>query len=184
MNVELDEPLARRRAAIERLTEVHGTLRADDTETPESHSPAHLAWWLSGERGRVRAAILMSPERPSRVQGLTLTSVPEPPAGLTAIAARLVAVLGEPAPSWPETVPLASGADRPAMERSLRAAAARFGPVTLGPATAGDGEKVATWRLTGERGSLSLELELDEPGGTVLKAGFVPQALETAFEPD
>ena len=71
MNVELDEPVARRRAAIEGLQATHGTLTPDASVEPESHGPSHLAWWLRGERGRVRVEILMSPERPPRVQGLT-----------------------------------------------------------------------------------------------------------------
>jgi len=116
MNVELDEPLASRRAAIERLRAAHGSLRADPSEPPTSDSPAHLEWWMHGERGRVKVEILLDPERPPRVQAFKLTSVPEPPAGLTAIAARLAGLLGEPGAAWPADLPLASSADRVAIE--------------------------------------------------------------------
>ena len=55
MNVDLDEPLERRRATFERLRGVHGRSRPDPDAEPESASPAHLSWWLRGERGRVRS---------------------------------------------------------------------------------------------------------------------------------
>ena len=54
MNVELDEPLPRRRAEFERLRGVHGRFRRDSSARPTSNSPAHIAWWLRGEHGRVR----------------------------------------------------------------------------------------------------------------------------------
>jgi len=179
MNVELDEPLERRRAAINRLGEVHGRLRPDQVAETESHSPAHIAWWMVGERGRVKVEILLSPERPPHVQSLTLTSVPDPSPALAAFADRLAALLGTPGPSWPSDVPLAASADRPAIERGLRAAEARFGPVALGLPTAGDGEKSATWRLSGDRGDLTLAIELDAPDGAVEKATFAPVSMET-----
>ena len=179
MNVELDEPIERRRAAIDRLREAHGRLRPDASATTESLSPAHLAWWMAGERGRVKVEILLSPERPPRVQALTLTSVPDPSPALAAIADRLAALLGTAGPSWPSDVPLAASADRPVIERGLRAAEARFGPIALGLPTAGDGEKSATWRLSGDRGDLTLAIELDAPHGAVEKATFAPVSMET-----
>jgi hypothetical protein len=178
MNVELDEPLARRRAAIDRLREIHGRLRPDASAETESLSPAHVAWWMVGERGRVKVEILLSPERPPRVQALTLTSVPDPSLALAAIADRLVALLGTPGPSWPSDVPLAASADRPAIERGLRAAEARFGPVALGRPTAGDGVKSATWRLSGDRGGLALAIDLEAADGAVEKATFIPASME------
>ena len=136
---------------------------------------------MTGERGRVKVEILLDPERPPRVQALTLTSVPEPPAALTVAATRLAALLTEPRPEWPQDLPLAASADRAAIERGLRAAEAVFGPVALGQPVGGDGEKTATWRLTGERGVIELRLELDAPGGSILEARFVPPKLS---EPD
>lgn len=116
--------------------------------------------------------------------GMAATTVPEAPIALAAVAGRIAALLGEAGPSWPTEVPLASTADRPAIERALRASEARFGPVTLGRLTGGDGAKSTAWRLTGERGDLSLELALDEPGGTIAKVALVPRSLEAPVEPD
>ena len=50
--------------------------------------------------------------------------------------------------------------DQVALERAIRAAGARFGPVSLGAVTAGS-ETSATWRLRGDRGDLTLRLERD-----------------------
>jgi hypothetical protein len=61
----------------------------------------------------------------------------------------------------------------------IDAAPAMFGPVLLGPVTAGDGVKNATWRLRGERGELTLTLELGEPDGTIAKVALIPAALES-----
>jgi CubicO group peptidase (beta-lactamase class C family) len=162
MNIELDEPIALRRAAIERLAEVHGRLVPDEAEPPVSDTPAHLLWWLRGERGRVRIEIILTPERPPLVQKLAITSIPEPPARLVDLAERLVTLLATPAPAWPDDVALGGDVDRAALDRTLRAAEALWGPVTLGPPIGGDGRTVARWRLTGTRGDLELELALPE----------------------
>ena len=57
MNVGLDEPLPARRATIERLRERHGSLRPDEHEPEESLTSLHSAWWLKGDRGRLRVEI-------------------------------------------------------------------------------------------------------------------------------
>ena len=177
MNVDLDEPLADRRAAMERLQAIHGALTAEETPS-RSYSPAQLEWWMKGQRGRVRMEILLDPERPPRVQGLTFTSVPEPPERLTAFATQLAGLLATPAPAWPEEIPLAASVDRATIERGLRAAEALFGPVEIGPVVAGDGERTATWRVSGERGHLTLELAVEAADGPLTKVALVPEALE------
>jgi hypothetical protein len=150
------------------IPETHGTLRPDDTEPAMSESPAHLAWWLLGDRGRVRLEILLSPERPPKVQKLAIQSVAEPSPGLVAIAERVVAQLGGPGADWPRDVELAETVDRRALDRTVRAAEASWGPVTLGPVIAGDGRTTARWRLPGPRGDLELEIALagDDSGPT------------------
>ncbi len=178
MNVELDEPLARRRAAIDRLRKVHGALMADPSVEPETHGPSHLAWWMRGDRGRVRIEVLMSPERPPRVQALGLTSVPEPPTRLIKAAKRLTTSLRTPGPAWPTSLRLADGLDAAATWRALRAAEAQFGPVKLGQVMAGDGITTATWRLTGGRGDLDLTLTADPKTGELTAVAFVPLATE------
>lgn len=182
MNVDLDEPMIGRRTAIEEIGRVHGRLRPDPSEPVVSWSPAHLVWWLAGERGRVRVEILLSPERPARIQLLELRSVPEPPTALAAVAARVSALLGRPGPAWPADLPLAATIDRLALDRELRATEALFGPVVLGPVESGDGAKAATWRLHGERGDVTLSLEIDPDGGTIRAVGLVPVALETPVQ--
>ena len=69
MNVDLDEPLARRRAEIERLQTVHGALVADPDEPEVVLSSLDIEWWMRGERGRVKVgapAVARSPYRSSR----------------------------------------------------------------------------------------------------------------------
>ncbi|HYL41542.1 MAG TPA: serine hydrolase domain-containing protein [Candidatus Binatus sp.] len=180
MNVELDEPIERRRAFIERLTALHGRLEPDPDERPISHSPFHLEWWLCGERGRVKAEILLSPELPPRVQTLNLTSVPEPPAALRQAAERVTGALttrGDAAPEWPADVALGHGVDGLALARSFRAAEARFGTVKLGPPVAGDGLQAATFRLDCTRGSLDLVLEHDDRTGLITSVRLAPVRL-------
>jgi hypothetical protein len=86
----LDEPLDRQRTAVARLHEVHGSLPRDEAAETESDSPFHLAWWLFGQRGRVRVEMLLTPELPPRVQTSDLCSVPVPPAAVAALAGRIV----------------------------------------------------------------------------------------------
>jgi CubicO group peptidase (beta-lactamase class C family) len=182
MNMELDEPIEVRRAALDKLRAVHGALRPDPEEPVVSWSPAHLQWWLAGERGRVRVEILLSPERPPRVQSFDATSVPEPPAPLAAVARRVAALLGAAGPSWPDDLVLTEAIDRPALDRELRAAEALFGPVVLGPALSGDGVKAASWRLRGARGDLTLTLERDPADGTIRAISLVPATQESPVE--
>jgi hypothetical protein len=179
MNVELDEDLASRRAAIENLRAVHGRLRPDPTEPASSWSPADVAWWLAGDRGRVKVEILLDAERPPLVQSLEITSVPEPPARLTAIAERIVAVLASASPVWPDDLALGAAVDRAAVERELRATEAVFGPIALGPVTSGDGQREASWRLRGGGGDVTLALELAADQATIAKVSLVPVTLES-----
>jgi CubicO group peptidase (beta-lactamase class C family) len=181
MNVELDEPIAGRRATLDRIRERHGPLRRDETEPAESQSPFHLAWWMAGERGgRVRIEILLSPELPPKVQALTLTSVPEAPASLRDAAAGIVAALagtGATGPvtiDWPAGLTVGTSVDLGAVVRAMRATEARFGPVHLGTAIAGDGEAKATFRLDSSRGRLDLALERDPVADCLSSVALVP----------
>jgi CubicO group peptidase (beta-lactamase class C family) len=183
MNVELDEPLERRRAFVERLRTIHGRLTADPSEPEVSASPFQLAWWLRGERGRVKAEIVLSPELPPRVQTLSLTSVPEPPPELRAAAERLVAALDVAdgsAPVWPAELALDASLDPSMLARSLRATEARFGTVRLGRVVAGDGERQATFRLDCTMGHIDLELERDPASGRLTRVRLRPERLAPA----
>lgn len=77
-NVDMDEPLDRRRAEIARLREELGALRPDPESAVESESPADIAWFMRGERGRVKVKIALSPTRPPAIQTLELTVPPDP----------------------------------------------------------------------------------------------------------
>ena len=68
MNVDMDEPMEHRRAAIERLRETHGALRRSD-EAPVSDTPLHAAWWLEGEPGRGRVKVEITLDPAARAEG-------------------------------------------------------------------------------------------------------------------
>jgi len=177
MNVALDEPLARRKAALERLATIHGPLQPDESEPAESDSPAHLAWWLVGERGCVRLEIRLSPEPDPRVQALDVTSIPEPAGTFQAAAATIVRLLGDDRPSWPAALELAKSVDRAAVQRELLAASARCGPASVGRCIAGDGLRKASWRISGERGDLELRLERESESGPLTAVTLLPKAI-------
>jgi CubicO group peptidase (beta-lactamase class C family) len=182
MNIDLDEPIARRKAAIERIRRRHGRL-VRDTETPDqSLTPYQLSWWLKGESGRVRVDLLLSPELPPRVQTFSVTSVPEPPELLRSAAERIVAALDVPVDGpvtidWPKDIAVTSRVNLGQVVRAMRATEARFAPITLGPSVEGDGEKKATFRLDGPRGQVDLVLTLDVEAACVSSVGLVPVKL-------
>jgi CubicO group peptidase (beta-lactamase class C family) len=183
MNVELDEPIALRRKTLERIRERHGALRSDPSEQPESLTPFHLAWWLAGDRGRVRVEILLSPELPPKVQTFAVTSVPEPPARLRAAAERIVAAItddgaaGPVVVDWPPDLTVGTSVDLGAVVRAMRATEATFAPVRLGPPIAGDGETKATFRLESPRGRLELSLQLDLEANCLSSVALIPMRL-------
>jgi serine-type D-Ala-D-Ala carboxypeptidase/endopeptidase len=157
MNVDMDQPMEHRRAAIERLRETHGALRRSD-EPPVSDTPLHAAWWLEGEtgRGRVKVEITLDPQPVPKVQWFELTSVPEPDPRLRGAAEALVASANG------ETTepPMSDALDRAALERDLVLVRTVFGAVKLGAPIA-SGASSVTYRVTAERGVLDLALTMD-----------------------
>jgi hypothetical protein len=184
MNVELDEPVALRKATAATLRERHGALRRDPSMPDESATAFHLAWWLIGERGgRVRVEILLSPEAEPKVQTLSVTSVPEPPAELRGAAEAIAGALATPGAqpmsiTWPAGVTTTKDVDLEHVLRAMRATEARYGPVRLGACTAGDGETKATFRLESDRGLLDLALEREADGKALTSISIVPARLE------
>ncbi|MET0855056.1 MAG: serine hydrolase domain-containing protein, partial [Microterricola sp.] len=74
-NIDLDQPLARRRSALRlALTDIGG-LDGDARPVAEtSDGPAHLVWFLPGRSGRLRVEIRMTPEATPRVQTLLIAA--------------------------------------------------------------------------------------------------------------
>ncbi len=183
VNVDLDEPLEHRRATLERIRDRFGALTRDEREPAESDSPSDLAWWLRGERGgRVRVEIMMNGERPPRVQSLELREVAEPTPALLALAERVAALLsGEPPVAWPDDLRPAGTREadpdpdtHDAADRSLRAAAAIFGPVEVAAPTHGDGSTTATFPLRGDGGTLSVTITVDQASGALTELKLRP----------
>ena len=165
MNVDLDEPLARRRAELARIRATHGVLRPDPDLPEQTQTPHHAAWWLADDHGgRVRVEIRLSPEAPPRVQTLDVTLVPSPAATLRTRAVAVVSAINGQEATLPTDLELGPELDRASLNRIVRIVAARHAPLVLGPSTAGDGTTTATWRLRGDHGELELAITLDPEG--------------------
>ncbi|MEI7745766.1 MAG: hypothetical protein WCK58_18675, partial [Chloroflexota bacterium] len=167
MNMDLDEPREIRRANLAALALDLGPFTRDPARPTRSDSPADLTWWLRGASGRVGISLLVTPEPAPRIQALAWTPVPDPSAALVGAAEAVLAVLGEPAPAWPASVIADTSLDVEAVVRALRAGAARFGAVSLGLPSAGDGRTEATWDLLVERSAGTLRIALDRFSGAV-----------------
>jgi CubicO group peptidase (beta-lactamase class C family) len=179
-NMDLDEPREVRRTAAARAVERLGPLVPDD-EAARSDSPAHCAWWLRGERGRLKVELLATGEPVPRIQALWVDVVPDPSPDLLRLAECVAGLLALDPPRWPDDVSVASGTDVVALERGLRAAAVLLGPVTLGRPTAGDAERALTVEVRGERGDGSLRLEVDA-SGAIVRAAIVPSPAAAPVE--
>ncbi len=182
MNMDLDEPRDARRAAAQRIAADLGPFRRDVTRPEVSLSPAHFDWWLRGDTGWVRLELLASPEREARIQRLELTAVPDPSPALTELAGRILAIAGSTVPAWPADVVARPDVDVPTVERSFRAAAARFGPMRLGLPTAGDGRTTATFDVEGQDGKAGLTVTIDPDGGVVTTLALVAAEREAPAE--
>jgi CubicO group peptidase (beta-lactamase class C family) len=170
-NVDLDRPLAERRAELEALAERHGGLTRDGDFEPDDALRGR--WRLRGERGHVDLHITMAPTVPPLVQTLSVESV-LPPDGLLAVLATSAGELaGEPRLEALEAL-LSPGLDAHEVLRGFRVAAALFGPFGDAEPVAGDGETTATLRLPSDRGAVDLELELDADSGRLARVVLRP----------
>jgi serine-type D-Ala-D-Ala carboxypeptidase/endopeptidase len=161
MNVDMDEPITRRRAAIERLRETHGPLHRSD-EAAISDTPLHVEWWLDGDpgRGRVRVEITLDPQPVPKIQYLELTSVPEPDPRFRIAAEALVTSANTGSADVP---PLSEGLDRGSVIRDVLLLGTLFGSSALGAVVATDAS-TATFRVIAERGALELTLSVGDDG--------------------
>jgi CubicO group peptidase (beta-lactamase class C family) len=168
-NVDLDRPLAQRRADIARLRDRIGEFSADANRPPECDSPAHCRWWLTGDRGTVAVQLKLAPLRRPLVQQLI---VPVPPAAGSALAdvlGLLIAAIGDGAGAWPTGLEAADGLDTGTALRQLRIAAAWAGPCQLDSYLAGNGSTTATVLLSGRSGTAELTAEVADSGRTLTR---------------
>jgi hypothetical protein len=160
-NVAMDAPFEERRRRIALIRERIGDFADDPGRQPEFDTPAHCRWWLAGERGTVQAQIQLNPERPPRVQSLTMAV---PPAAGSALRVTLDAVVGwlnSGERDWPPSVPVADGVDAGLLARRLRMAAVWAGPCRVGAFKAGDGAVSAAAELVGEHATITLTVVID-----------------------
>ena len=160
------------RGALAGLAERHGALERDGDLDAED--ALRGSWKLRGERGHVDLAITMAPTVPPLVETLSVESVLpsvrtpggeargrdrlRPPGKPSLEASSLGAILA--AGSRPRLSPAGDPA------RGSRPTAP--GP-PQSPSQATE-RKATTLRLPGPRGSVDLELELNEPGGTACRS--------------
>jgi CubicO group peptidase (beta-lactamase class C family) len=168
-NVDLDEPISRRRAQIERIREQLGELRPEEGQDPVHDAPSHCCWWLRGPHGRLRVEIRLTPEKPPRIQTLDLTTAMRPNDRLRAIVDEVIAALNDRSPAFPSSVATATSVDREKLDRLMRLASAWAGTCQHAEVRAGDGETAATVRITGRAGNLMLTLKTDQENVLVQK---------------
>ncbi len=183
-NVAQDAPFDERREVIAMIRERIGAF-GDDAESeqgrhPEFDTPAHCRWWLVGERGVVQAQIQLNPERPPRVQSLTLAVPPAAGSPLGGTLAAVVAWLNGSDGNdgtdryWPDSIPVAETVDAGLLARRLRMAAVWAGPARLGAYRAGDGAASVAVELVGEHAMLTLTLVVDPASGVLRQADLFP----------
>ena len=151
----------------------------DDAENeqgrrPEFDTPAHCRWWLAGERGVVQVQIQLNPERPPRVQSLTLAVPPAAGSPLDDTLAAILAWLNGTDRDWPKAIPVAETMDSGLLARRLRMASAWAGPCLLGAYRAGDGAASVAVELVGEHATLTLALVVDPSSGLLRQADILP----------
>jgi hypothetical protein len=174
-NVGWDTPYTERRRSIGLVRERIGAFAPDDSRPPESDTPAHRRWWLTGERGTVQAQIQLSPEREPRVQSLSLAVPPAADSSLARALAAIVTWLNSTWTStgghdWPSSISVVPGTDAALMARRLRMAAAWTGTVSVGAFRAGDGSGSVSVDLVGEHATVALSLGIDSFTGALRTA--------------
>jgi CubicO group peptidase (beta-lactamase class C family) len=163
-NVALDQPFAERRRRIELVRERLGDPREDPRRLPESDTPAHCRWWVTGEHGSAQAEIKLTPERQPRVQSFTLAVPPADGSPLATALAGVIDLLGDGAAAWPESLPAAPSLEIALVLRRLRMAAAWAGACRPGAYRAGDGATSATIELAGDFAPLLLAVTVGADG--------------------
>jgi CubicO group peptidase (beta-lactamase class C family) len=169
-NVALDSPYPERRRAIGLIRDRIGDFGVDTERAPESDTPAHRRWWLTGPGGAVQAQLQLNPGRLPRVQSLTLAV---PPAAGSALAGTLESLLrwmNGGAVEWPSSLAVAASLDAGLLARRLRMAATWTGAAVAGPYRAGDGRASVSVDLAGEHATVILSLVVNPATGELRQA--------------
>ncbi len=169
-NVALDSPYQERQRTLALIRERIGDFAPSAARPPESDTPAHCRWWLAGERGTVQVQIQLNPQRPPRVQSLTLAVPPAADSPLARALESLLAWMNDGAGEWPSSVPVAAGADARLLGRRLRMAAVWAGRAVAGVYRAGDGAASVSVELAGEDATIVLSLLVNPATGELRQA--------------
>jgi CubicO group peptidase (beta-lactamase class C family) len=169
-NVALDRPYQERVGDLGLIRTRIGAFTVDPARPAESDAPAHRRWWLAGERGTVAVTIQLNPQRPPRVQSLTLAIPPAEGSPLATVLAAVVAWMNSGDAVWSASVPLAAGVDAGLLSRRLRMAATWAGSCTAGAYQAGDGSSSVTVELAGELALATLSILVNRTTGELLQA--------------
>ncbi len=173
-NVAQDAPFAERRQVLALIRERIGEFRDDTSREPEFDTPAHCRWWLAGARGVIQAQIQLNPERPPRVQSLTLAVPPAAGTPLGDTLDALLAWMNGSEQGWPARIPVAGTVESSLLARRLRMGSAWAGQCRLGVWRAGDGSAAATAELEGEHATFTLSLVVDPASGLLRQADILP----------
>ncbi|HEY0719144.1 MAG TPA: hypothetical protein VGD68_16140, partial [Streptosporangiaceae bacterium] len=139
-------------------------LREDPQRPPESDTPAHCRWWVTGERGTAQVEIRLTPERQPRVQSFVVAVPPAAGSPLAAALAAVIGLLNDGAAPWPESLPAAPSLDTALVLRQLRMAAAWAGASRPEAFRAGDGAASVTIELAGEFAPILLAVAVSGDG--------------------
>jgi CubicO group peptidase (beta-lactamase class C family) len=173
-NVAQDAPFAERQRRIALVRERIGDFQAAG-RAPEFDTPAHCRWWLAGERGTVQVQIQLTPERPPRVQSLSLAVPPAAGSPLGDTLDAVLAWLNGTDRDWPASIPVAGSLDTGLLARRLRMAAVWAGTCRVGACRAGDGSAAVAVELTGAHGTLTLALVIDPDTRLLQLADVAPE---------
>jgi CubicO group peptidase (beta-lactamase class C family) len=169
-NVDLDQPLAERRAAIATLRDRIGSFERNAGRPAECDSAAHCRWWLTGPGGTVAAQISLAPLREALVQQLIVALPPAPGSPLGRTLAALTGLLSAGPGAWPSELAVAGGLRTADVLRQLRVAHAWAGSCVLDCYLAGNGSTSTAVRLLGATGRVDLAVDITGSGELVRAA--------------
>lgn len=170
MNVDLDEPLAARAAAAERLRASHGGLRVQEVSVLDG---ARGRVRLEGATGHVTVSFRLSPLAEPRIQHYSILDSVEPDERLLSAARRLL--VGD------RLAELASPKLDPALLNDLLTKQrAAFGQADLGEVVASVGPLNATFSVHCPATELLLDVAIDE-SGRIDQASFAHPTRRPAY---